>query len=514
MSDYQAVAEHDEQTEAFRKQYNLHHINLGPTERILEVTSDHFMLVIPRLVGPAILGLIALGLALFRASGGRLLETGLPPGNPFDTVNILLLVLVGLIGLTWVLIPTGKDGKQRSYPSGAVTRTLMLAAALVLLGAFFFRAQGGQFFYMSPLVTRSFNIFFDVGNIILLAIAVFSVITAIYLYIEAENDHLILTTNRVILSDRQVFGTYKTDQINLEDIQDVTSKSQNYLEYYLRYGNIEVQSVRKKLPFPGAEEAADMQKKIMAQVKALRNQAHDEDYQAIIDTEIYKKPALTDRLPRKVQMPPPSNPPLLNLILPPNPEMKEDGTIIWRAHWLFLIRAILQPIAFLVVAFLAIIIASNLGFLSGLLSLLLGAVAVIIAIFWLLYKAEDHQNDLYILTNSEIIDVDKLPWGPEERRSARLNAIQNVSLETSLMSRWLGYGDVFLETAGAGKFTFPRVPYPREVVRVINFYQDEFKRGDERRTLKNVIELLKHYHSGQIREGELLHHPLDSNPAS
>jgi hypothetical protein len=65
----------------------------------------------------------------------------------------------------------------------------------------------------------------------------------------------------------------------------------------------------------------------------------------------------------------------------------------------------------------------------------------------------------------------------------------------------MNYGDVFLETAGRGEFTFHQVPYPDEVVRTINNYQDEFRRGEKKRNLEDMGLLIKYYHEEQMKGG-------------
>jgi hypothetical protein len=128
-------------------------------------------------------------------------------------------------------------------------------------------------------------------------------------------------------------------------------------------------------------------------------------------------------------------------------------------------------------------------------------IGVLVIFFgWAAYRYEDHINDLYILSPTSITDIEKKPWGPEDRRNASLGALQNVTSKTTLISRWLKYGDVFLETAGKGEFTFHRVPYPNEVVRTINNYQDEFRRGERKRSLDDMGSMLRYYHDEQIKE--------------
>jgi hypothetical protein len=133
-------------------------------------------------------------------------------------------------------------------------------------------------------------------------------------------------------------------------------------------------------------------------------------------------------------------------------------------------------------------------------------IAILIAFLaWSAWEIEDFRNDMYILTPTNIIDIEKKPFGPEDRRAASLGAITNVSFETTFISNFLGYGNVVVETAGSGgKFTFLHVPKPRDVVTMINDYYVMFKRVDKERSLNDMLELLRHYHLAQQRHNELM----------
>jgi uncharacterized membrane protein YdbT with pleckstrin-like domain len=101
--------------------------------------------------------------------------------------------------------------------------------------------------------------------------------------------------------------------------------------------------------------------------------------------------------------------------------------------------------------------------------------------FWLWWEVTDWSNDLYIITPTHVVDVEKKPlFFAESRVQAELEAIQNVSFEQrGLLNSLFDMGDVVIETAAkAGKLTFTRVDNPREVQREI------FKSVEKRRQQK------------------------------
>ena len=150
------------------------------------------------------------------------------------------------------------------------------------------------------------------------------------------------------------------------------------------------------------------------------------------------------------------------------------------------------------------LVGVRLGILSGgwLAALLLIITAVFVG--WSAWEIEDHRNDLYILTLTTIIDVEKKPFGPEDRRTASLGAIQNVNFKVNTFSQLLGFGDVLLETAGSGgKFTFHRIPNAEDAAATINDYLAAFKKDEKERNLNDTLTLLNYYHQAQQAHKEI-----------
>jgi hypothetical protein len=109
---------------------------------------------------------------------------------------------------------------------------------------------------------------------------------------------------------------------------------------------------------------------------------------------------------------------------------------------------------------------------------------------WWLWMFDDWQNDVYQVTATRIIDVERRPlYLREQRREASLGMIQNVSLEIpGVLGNLLDYGSVTIETAGAGAFTFDYVKDPRgvqaEIFRRVEAFQAQKRKeeADRRRT--------------------------------
>jgi hypothetical protein len=476
-------------------------LDLAENEQILYVTGRHWIILLSRLIIPLLSICFFGGIAIYRAIGGGFLvsNTGEPTG--FDLFNIILVLIEAVLILFWVAlwVRGGKDPNP-----GRV----LLAANLAILALIWFRYNGGRIFYIDP--GRFFGQAFDPLNLLLIGLTTVSLFSIFFVVCDWLNDELILTNRRVVYDNDQVFIPRLLEQrvqqqIFIEEVQDVFAATKTYPQHWFQYGTIEVKSARigGNIVFHGARNPKEMQRRIMAQVNENRRKRGEQDLATLIETKVYNEPS--PRTKRQL----PSNPPRwpwLSWLLPPNPEVQpEKETIIWRKHWLFLLQGLMPPFTMLFVGWIIVILVGSWGLFPGP-WLTVFIIAILIAFLaWSAWEIEDFRNDMYILTPTNIIDVEKKPFGPEDRRAASLGAITNVSFETTFISNFLGYGNVVVETAGSGgKFTFLHVPKPRDVVAMINDYYVMFKRADKERSLNDMLELLRHYHLAQQRHHELM----------
>lgn len=463
------------------------------TEKSIYVCRHHWVMLLRDSLLPLGLACLVAALAYYRAIGGDFLELDVGTVGEVDLFNRFIIFLIVAILVVWFLLPMIMSNRRK-------TRQALIGLAALLSALFYFRYQGGRFFY----VTGNPNQAFDTFNILLLGIICACLLWGIYVVFDWLNDFLILTDHRVIYDDEKLFVRRVQDQITIDDIQNVQVRTGEktllgYIQHHLKFGTIIVQSAsfRKDIVFKTAHNPAEMQRQIMGEVKKLQANRSKEDFENIIKTKIFKtatKPA-----------PPPPEPAsrsafnsFLGKILLENPEQKADGTITWHPHWIFAVTALARPVG----AFLLLLVILWFGvsvdaipggwFWVVLLSGIIGF------ILWFAWVFEDYCNDLYILTPSQVIDVQKIPFGPENRRSAGLGSLQNVQLKTTFIGRLIGYGNVELETAGGrgdSKFTFYGVPDPNEVVFLINQYRAEFKRGEKERSLNDTITLLTAFYN-------------------
>lgn len=484
-------------------------IDLGPGEQILHVIGRHWVVLLGRLILP-VLGVLAFGgLALYRGIGGTFLVTdaGAPVG--LDPFNWLLVGLTVAVILIWfALFVRGRKTAR--------TRNILVGVGIFIVVLIWYRYNGGRIFYIDGGSYSGQQT--DVFNIVLILAAVISGIFVLFTFYDWLNDELILTNQRVVYDNDQVFiprliEQRVQEQIFLEDIQDVSAKTATYPQHLLGYGTVTVKSARigGNISFESANGPMEMQKQIMDQVRALRKRMSTENYDRLIEERVYgakgekKKHVIRVKQTRTAEA--------LSWIFLENPEFNDDnGTYTWRPHWLFQLQALIGPLLLLGLGLLSVAIAARSVAIEPVWVALLTGVVVVVFLAWAAWEIEDYRNDLYILTPTNVVDIEKKPFGPEDRRQAGLGAIVNVSFSTTFISNLLGYGDVFLETAGAGgKFTFHRVPRPNEVVTVINDYIVGFKRNEKARTLDDTLELLNRYHEAQRRHNEITPPPASAD---
>jgi len=195
----------------------------------------------------------------------------------------------------------------------------------------------------------------------------------------------------------------------------------------------------------------------------------------------------------------------------PKVSIETPESVTWRKHWIFFLRSVSLPLLF----FFASGVFAVLGFFGipasvvralpiypfVLLALTVGAGA------WLWWEYSDWGNDLYIVTDERIIDIEKRPLSlSTQRREASLAMIQNVQFEIPNFwaSLW-NYGNVIVQTAGAGDFTFDRVPNPRavqnEIFRRMQVYRDRLREQEAARRRRDMAEWFTVYEELRGKDG-------------
>lgn len=322
---------------------------------------------------------------------------------------------------------------------------------------------------------------------------------ALYRVADHFNDKYILTTKRVMHSERIFLIRESRVGAPLFNIQNVQVMRQGVLAQLFDFGDVLIQTAGEpggQVAFPQIPDPTGMQQAILEQVQRAEAGARAEERAAIRDAlrrqfggsapaEASSEPEERSPQPSPERhLSPRLSAPLgiLRYFIPPL-RYEEGDMITWRKHWVVLVGPITLPTALIIS--ITLVAAWMLGQGGGAVIPVLVAygTALVFLVPWWLWVFDDWRNDVYQMTRTRIIDVEKLPFSlREERREAGLDMIQNVNLEIpSLLGRLLQYGSVTIETAGAGAFTFDYVKRPRQVQAEIFRRMEAFKERQRQR---------------------------------
>ncbi len=111
-----------------------------------------------------------------------------------------------------------------------------------------------------------------------------------------------------------------------------------------------------------------------------------------------------------------------------------------------------------------------LPFLDPVKFLFIDLVTAIFILSYLWYSLLRWYFNVGIITNERVIDIDFYNVTYKEITQAKLGKIEDITTRSeSFLESLFNYGDLFIQTAGEEKnIEFYHVPYPAEVVRIIN----------------------------------------------
>ena len=192
---------------------------------------------------------------------------------------------------------------------------------------------------------------------------------------------------------------------------------------------------------------------------------------------------------------------VFEMMFPFSPQ-RSGTSVVWHKHWFFLFRAVAWPILILGVAFLGWLITLLSGQREGLSTIdsIMGWAILLlfpICTFWALWKWEDWRNDLYKLDHERVYHIESLPFGlREQSKETLVTRITDVTyIVPSLLANILNYGDVLIKTPGeATEFVFSKIPRPREVQQEIMTRLDEYRLKESAGVDNEIEAWIRTYH--------------------
>jgi len=346
-----------------------------------------------------------------------------------------------------------------------------------------------------------------------------AILLALYNYFDWLNDDFIVTTKRVVHIERILFFGEQRKDAPLTRIQDVTVIS-DILDLIFDSDTLRIATAGAgTIVFNHIRHAEHIRQVIFAERVHAKARVAAADVVALrhtIANQIHVTEGLKEHVmdvaePEGLIVHQPTTRHYNRFIDYFIPRIKEvsqtpEGTIItWRKHYYVLITNIVPPLLALSAA-VYLFIASFFLWLPPFMILAwpiqatLGII-ILACMLWYLIKYDDWNKDVYIVTNTQIIDIESAAFRVRKtKREGTFDNIQGVYSEIpNLFYKLLNLGDVIIETAGSDlTFTFEKVFNPAAVTEEIfsrwAIYQQKERESQRDATNRQVMDVLKEYH--------------------
>ena len=302
--------------------------------------------------------------------------------------------------------------------------------------------------------------------------------------IDWGNDYYIVTNQRVIWLEK-VIGLYDSRQeAPLSTVLSVAVET-DMTGRIMDYGSVVVRTFVGQLIFSYVNHPYQAERMINEQWERTKVVAGKVERDATVNA-VRKKLGLTDRT--AAAAPPPPPPPaiphtqkkdLLRIALQNmfRLRMEDSGVITYRKHWYVLFLQVWKPTFFILMTFILMVSRTvklfqdpNIAFVKWtnwrptfdtiLLSLPLLLLPLCV---WWAWEYVDWKNDIFQVTPDQIIDIDRKPFGTEERRAAPIENILGTEYKRiGVAAYFLNFGTVFI-TVGGTQLTFDDVMDPAAV---------------------------------------------------
>lgn len=345
-----------------------------------------------------------------------------------------------------------------------------------------------------------------VGNLLILlalALVLLSLVIGLWLYIDWGNDYYIITDQRVVWLEKIVAMYDSRQEAPLSAILSVNVRS-DQLQRIIGSGDVIVRTytgsiIMRSVSNPEQFEemintfwARAKEFSVQEELEAMEEALHDRLHGIKNDQE--REEILDQPVPRRRRGP-------IEWLFGNALKLRfeENDVITYRKHWILLVQKSWLPLLALGVMFVALILLYRPMREAG-----LGPIGVFVWVFlytllmgWWFYHYLDWRNDIYQLTSDTILDIERKPFGREEKKTAPLESV--LSLEhtrVGILGLMLNYGNVIINV-GASSLTFFGVYSPADVQHDIfdRMYSLRKKKESEEaeRERKRMVEWLTIY---------------------
>lgn len=308
------------------------------------------------------------------------------------------------------------------------------------------------------------------------ALLIVFVVGLIWIVVDWSNDFSIITSHRVLFQELIIFLYDSRREAPLSAILSVATET-SLIGRTLGFGDVIVRTFTGMIVLPFVRNPNHVARVVEA-----------EWYRARISLTRAERAAVEHRVREIVGLSSPDSdvkqptpqPSASEAEEPPRPgwfkqvfadlfylRLERNGNIIYRKHWWILLKSIFLPTVALMVVFAAAAyyFLHLRVYLDAMIVWVIFLLLLLAFSGWWLYAYVDWRNDIFMITDEQVLDIYRKPLAHEERRMAPLGSIQSIEFaRLGLIGLLLDYGTVYIRV-GDTQLTFDEVLKPSEVQR-------------------------------------------------
>lgn len=280
------------------------------------------------------------------------------------------------------------------------------------------------------------------------------------------NDYYVVTNQRVVWLEK-IIGMYDSrTEAPLSTILSVGVET-DMTGRILDYGNVIVRTFVGAITFKYVNhpnQAAHMVEEYWNRTKEVSQVEEKEAFKNALRQRL----GLLEVSKAEAASPPPPKTPTFPRLYRPNfwkiigahlfkLRFEEGNTITYRKHWIVLLRQVGMPSVILltllgltIARLIALTQVPGLGWKMFSDTIVVSLPLLMIPFFgWWLYQYIDWTNDIFRVTGDQIMDIDRKPFGTEERRAAPLDNILSTEYKRLGLAGYLfNFGTVYISVGG------------------------------------------------------------------
>jgi membrane protein YdbS with pleckstrin-like domain len=342
------------------------------------------------------------------------------------------------------------------------------------------------------------------------------------------NDTYVVTNKRVVRYNKVLFFSDSRDEIPIEKIQSQSISRGGPISVLLNIADLRITSAASDtqgVTFNAVGDVQRMQRAISAEqihIAERKSAAERERTRMMIAGEIRHYVLEQNAQPGQAPPPPPAAaapaaaPKGKTKKATPKSgwgswwkslygtEMREGRTVTWRKHHYVLLRQIFWGL----VMFFLLCACASLALFGGVppqltLNGVYASVAVLLipTLIFVAWQWADWRNDLYRLSENDIVDIESLPFGLRYREQrAELSKIQDIKTSRPrFVNTLLNFGNVEVRVAGNSEpFTFDSVGHPHfvadEITERIEMMKVRATDRTARESTRQIVDAIVAYH--------------------